>query len=195
MAIVKVISVLCLAFAVCACARTRTVVRQELEPAKAPATAAKPKKALSEIDISKIGHIAPKGRVQDKEYNELAVVDDLIANGKEAIPFLIGKIEDETVIHKPVMDFWPEITVSDVALLILSDFSLDSTWTKETIPGTSWQELFGAKQNPGISFSEYYETQIRKHGRGWVRARWETIWATYSDRLVWDDRERCFKLA
>ena len=119
----------------------------------------------------------------------------MIANGKDCIPFLISKLDDTTVIHGPVMDFWSEIRVGDVALLILSDFSHESTWTKEMIPGTNWTELFEAKENPDLPFWEYYETQLRKHGRGWVKAKWEKIWATYKDRIVWDDKERCFKLA
>ena len=192
---VRVISVLCLTVAVGACVRTRPVEQQKVAPANSPSPVMKPKKTLAEIDLSKIGHITPKGRVQDKDYHELEVVDDLIANGKDSVPFLISKLDDTTVIHEPVMDFWPEVTVGDVALFILSDFSLDSTWNNKTIPGTDWEELFEAKKNPDIPSWEYYETQLRKHGRGWVKAKWQKIWATYKDRIVWDDKERCFKLA
>ena len=60
---------------------------------------------LSKIDLSKIGHIAPKGRVQDKDYNQLKVVDDLIDNGKNSIPFLINKTDDKTKIDDHVMDY------------------------------------------------------------------------------------------
>ena len=195
MTIVRVILALCLAIAASACTKTRPVQQKKAEPANNPSAASRPKKTLSTIDISKIGHIAPKGRVQDKDYNELEVVDDLIANGKNSIPFLISKLDDGTVIRDHVMDFWPEVTVGDVALLILSDFSRDSTWTKETIPGANWEGLLEARQNPDIPFWEYYDTQVRKHGRNWVKAKWEKIWTTYKDRIVWDDHERCFKLA
>jgi hypothetical protein len=194
MRVVKVAAVLCLVFAVGACALTLGVEPQKPGLARNFAAATKQKKPLSEIDLSKIGHIAPKGRVQDKHYNHLEVVEDLIANGKESIPFLINKVDDETVIDHQVEDYWPEITVGDVALLILSSLSLDATWTNQTIPGTSWEELFEAEMSADVSFLEYYQTQIGEHGRNRVKAKWEKIWATYKDRIVWDDQERCFKL-
>lgn len=152
-------------------------------------------KPLSEIDLTKIGPLAPKGRVQDKDYNESQVVDDLISNGRDAIPFLISKLDDRTVINYSVEDYWPRLRVGDLAFLILSDFSLDSTWTRETIPGTGWDEIFEATSDPNEPGSNYYYKQTRKHGRGWVKAKWEKIWATYKDRIVWDEKERCFKVA
>ena len=152
------------------------------------------KPSLAEIDLSKIGHINPKGRVQDKEYHELKVVDQLLANGKGSIPYLISKLDDGTVIHDDVMDYWPQITIGDVAFIILSDFSLDSTWKKETIPGTAFAELFETKSNPDVPFWEEFDTQVRKRGRPWLKAKWQKIWMTYKDRIVWDEHERCFKV-
>jgi hypothetical protein len=193
MRIVGFLSLVCLGIAVGACAGTRAVA-QTTAPADTPSEMEGPRKSLSEIDFSRIGRIAPKGRVQDKEYNQLEVIDQLIANGKDSIPFLISKLEDETVLDHHVIDYWSKVTVGDVALLILSNFSLDSTWTKVTIPGTRWEELFEAKKNPNIAFLDYYDTQIRKRGRGWVKAKWQRIWTTYKDRIVWDGQERCFKV-
>ena len=157
---------------------------------------AKPTKGLSAIDLSQIGHIAPKGRVQDKEYNELEVVDQLIANGKDSIPYLISKLDDETVIHEPVMDFWSKITVGDVALIVLSDFSIDSTWTNETIPGASWDKfLERSSANRDVPAQELLDIQVARHGRGGLKAKWQKIWSDYEDRVVWDDKERCFRLS
>jgi hypothetical protein len=154
-----------------------------------------PAKPLSEIDLTKIGHLAPKGRVQDKDYNPSSpVVDDLISKGKDSIPFLISKLDDRTLIHYSVEDYWPEMTVGDVAFIILEDFSMDSTWTKETIPGTGWDEIFEAKYDSNMAGYEYYYRQVRRHGRGWTKTKWERIWATYQDRIVWDEKERCFKV-
>ncbi len=187
--------VICLGLAISACSRSGPAVSQRLEPASGPLPATeKPRKPLSEIDLSKIGHMAPKGRVQDKDYNDLEVIDQLIANGKDSIPYLIGKLDDETIVHQPLADFWPELTIGDVALFILSDFSLDSTWKKDTIPGASWEELFGTKINPDKPAWEYYHDQMGKHGRRWVKAKWQQIWTTYKDRIVWDEQERCFRV-
>jgi hypothetical protein len=79
----------------------------EAAPAESatPAASATPIRALSEIDLTKIGHVAPKGRVQDKEYNQLEVIEQLLAHGKESIPFLITRLDDQRVINGPVFDF------------------------------------------------------------------------------------------
>jgi hypothetical protein len=42
---------------------------------------------VSDINLASIGSIAAKGRVQDGEYNDLAVVKKLIQQGKEAVPY------------------------------------------------------------------------------------------------------------
>jgi hypothetical protein len=59
---------------------------------------------LNKIDLARIGAVAPKGRVQDKDYHHLPVVENLIAHGTEAIPFLIGKLDDETRIKDHVFE-------------------------------------------------------------------------------------------
>jgi len=191
----KPVLILCLVFAGGICTWTLCAGKSKSGLARGSAPAAKAQKPLAEIDISKIGRIAPKGRVQDKDYNKrLDVIDDLIANGKESIPYLISKIDDKTLIDHHVMDFWPQITVGDVALLILSSFTSDESWSKHTIPGASWEELFEVKKDADDSFLEYYRTGLNDCP-GRLKAKWEKIWATYKDRIVWDARERCFKLA
>ena len=195
MGIVRVISLLCLGVAVSACDRTRNVERQIPAVASRPSPTEGPRKALSEIDISKIGQITPKGRVQDKDYTQLEVIDQLIANGKDSIPFLISKLEDETVIQHHVIDYWPgDITVGDVAFVILSDFTTDHTWTKTTIPGTDGDSILG-KYDPNLPGVERLTRFVQKHGRKPIRRKWEEIWSKYRDRIVWDEQERCFKLA
>src|SRR5687768_2781540 len=82
-----------------------------------------PKKPLTEIDLTTIEHIAPKGRAQDdilqnKEFNKLSIGDDLIAHGKDSIPFLISKLEDETELNRQVINYWYEVYVGDIALII-----------------------------------------------------------------------------
>ena len=49
------------------------------------------------VDLRRIGHIAPKGRVQDRAYNpSIPEVDALIHAGTAAIPFLISPIFQPT---------------------------------------------------------------------------------------------------
>jgi len=171
--------------------RVETLPAQPQTAASSTPTA----KPLSEVDLTKICNLAPKGRAQDLDYNNSEVINDLVANGKDSIPFLISKLDDKTLMPCHVEDYWPQMMIGDVAFIVLGDFSTDSTWMKETIPGTGWDEIFETKyadaKMPGY---EFYYAQIKKHGRGWVKAKWEKIWGTYKDRIVWDEKERSFKV-
>lgn len=154
---------------------------------------------LSKIDLSKIGHISPKCRVQDKgnsqiKLNDLKVVDDLIANGKESIPFLISKLDDNTKINDPVIDFWGEIHIGDVAFIILTDFfTTDCDSPKGTISGVSWNEFLGCT-NPDIPAQNCYIEYIEKNGRKTIKKRWQNIWEENKDKIYWDETDRCFKV-
>src|SRR5687768_12073879 len=92
---------------------------------------------LSEINLAAIGSIAPKGRVQDRDYNDLPVVTSLIAHRNESIPYLISKLEDETKIEGHTIDYWSEVRVGDLALIILTNFFTDRR-RNATIPGVNW---------------------------------------------------------
>ena len=189
----RVISVLCCCIvAVSACAMTQTGEQQAPEPAHNSAALVKPKKSLKQIDISKIGHIAPKGRVQDLEYNNLEVVADLIANGKECIPYLISRLDDKTKLDVPVIDYWNDVTVGDVALVILSDFSLDSTWRQETIPGTDWTALFRGSCKGHAPSQECLSAILGKYGRKGIKAKWQEVWHKHKSEIYWNEKERAF---
>jgi hypothetical protein len=179
-----------------ACSSKGPTVKGRVELANRPSPSTENTKTpFSEIDFSKIGHIAPKGRVQDKDYNDELIIDALIENGKDSIPFLISKLEDETVIDHHVLDYWPgPATVGDVAFVILMDLTTDSSWTRNTIPGTDPDSLLG-KYDPSLPGVERLSRFVEKHGRKPVRQKWERIWAEHKDQIVWDERERCFKVA
>jgi hypothetical protein len=153
-----------------------------------------PRIQLSEINLAQIGHVASKGRVQDKDYNQLPVVEQLIAHGKESIPFLISKLEDETKIEDHVMDYWYQVYVGDVALIILSDFFLDKNWERSTVEGMKWDDFLerGAKRE--ITGEQLLRNYIERHGRKRIKERWLQAWAKYQERIYWDDRERNFKI-
>ncbi|PYS91181.1 MAG: hypothetical protein DMF64_13100 [Acidobacteria bacterium] len=147
---------------------------------------------LSAINLADIGHIAPKGRVQDREYNQLPVVEQLLAHGKEAIPYLIAHLEDETKIKGHVIDYWSEVRVGDVAHIILSDFFTDSTWQHMTIAGVNWNELLGSNAN--LTGEQRWRNYIAKHGRKSIRAKWQQLWDENKENIFWDESERCFKV-
>ena len=145
------------------------------------------------IDLRQIQNIASKGRVQDKDYNQIETVDRLIALQTQAIPLLIEKLDDETVIVHHVVDYWAKVTVGDVALMILTDFFTDSSWAKTTVPNVSWDEMLNRKSKSD-SAEEMLRQYLRQHGRKTIKEKWAKIWEANRERLYWDTKERCFKL-
>jgi hypothetical protein len=149
---------------------------------------------LEEINLARIGHVAGKGRVQDRDYNQLVVVEQLIAHGKESIPFLISKLEDETKIEGHVFDHWYQVAVGDVALVILSDFFLDSSWKRSTIKGMKWDEFLRRGADKNSTGEQLLRNYLEKYGRKRIKERWQNVWQKYQQRIFWDEKERAFKV-
>ncbi|MDX2044315.1 MAG: hypothetical protein SF097_24110 [Acidobacteriota bacterium] len=145
------------------------------------------------IDLRQIQNIAGKGRVQDKDYNQIEMVDRLIALQTQAIPRLIEKLDDETVIPHHVMDYWAKVTVGDLALIILTDFFTDASWTRTTLPNVSWDKMLNRK-NKSDSAEAVLRQYVRQHGRKTIKEKWGKIWKANRERLFWDTKEKCFKL-
>ncbi len=145
------------------------------------------------IDLSQIPHLQPKGRVQDKDYNQIEIIDQLIAMQMQAIPFLIDKLTDETEIKHPAADFWYQVMVGDVAFIILTDFFTDSSGTKTTVPGVSWDAMLERKSQD-MPAEELLRKFIAQHGRKSLQEKWIKIWNENQNKLDWDEKERCFKL-
>ncbi|HUI93182.1 MAG TPA: hypothetical protein VLX68_13120 [Chitinivibrionales bacterium] len=143
------------------------------------------------IDLRKIGHISKEGRVQDKDKNpSLPVVDSLIAHGADAIPFLLVKLEDSTVIRGKVLDDWPRVRVGDVAWFILYDFFTDSHMAA-TLPDPGLFAIVGsADQNqPGW---KSWASLVKRCGRKGIRKAAEVILKPYEGKFLWNPAERCF---
>ena len=153
--------------------------------------------AAEPVDLSKIDHFCPKGRVQDKDYNRhLPVIGALLEQGTNCIPLLIGMLTNQVEIDHQLVDYWPLITVGDTALVILTDLTTDSSWRKSTIPGASWDEILGSKADTNIVIPVYW--QLRdfkdKHGSKEIQRRWQKIWQEHQGQIYWDAMDRCFKL-
>jgi len=153
-----------------------------------------PKKPLNQIDLSKLERIAPKGRVQDKEYNQLPIIDDLIANGKDSIPFLIGKLNDETKINHHVFDYWYEVSVGDVSLVILGDFFTDASWQNTTISDVGWNDFLERGEDKDSTGEAILRKYIKKYGRKKIKERWQKMWEQNKENIYWDETDRCFKI-
>ena len=147
-----------------------------------------------QTDLSKIGYISSKGRVQDGEYNDSPELKHLIARGKESIPELIGELDNETKIEGQVLDYWSEVRVGDVALIILTDYFTDSSSQRTTIAGVGWDEFLERGSKKNLTAEQVLRNYIAKHGRAKIKDRWQEMWIRDGDRIFWDDGERCFKV-
>jgi len=162
-------------------------------------TPALPKIDLSKIDLTEIKHIAPKGRAQDGglqdiEFNELPIVNDLLAPGKDSIPFLIGKLDDETEIDRSVISFWYKVYIGDIALIILSDFFTNDDGKTSTIQGFGWDDFLERGNDKDSMGEAILRNYIKKHGRKNIKARWQKVWDENKENIYWDETNKCFKI-
>ena len=144
------------------------------------------------VDLRQMGHVSSKGRVQDKEYNDIALVNELVTLGPAAIPLLVSKLDDPTPIERRVFDFWGTAHVGDVALVILCNLFRRSDWKSTTVPGMDWDTLLERKGRGDTGYGLLHAF-LKKHGRPGLRRKVEGVLERYKGRFVWDDAERCFK--
>ena len=159
-----------------------------------PATTGSPAGPIGEINLAEIGPLAPKGRVQDTEYNRSRVIEELLAHGKESIPYLISKLDDETRIDTHVLDYWSEVHIGDVALVILTDFFTDRSQQKSTIPGAGWDEVLERGSNRDLTSEQLLHNYLTRHGRLNIKTRWQQMWETHQSQIFWDETQRCFNV-
>jgi hypothetical protein len=131
-----------------------------------------------------------KGRLQDKDYCKSTVMDQILAQGKDAIPILISQITDTHPMKEPIYDFWGPMTVGDVANLILRSLFLDSDWKTRTMPGLKQIDL-----DCGASSEQCYRQLLEKHGRKYIQDQWFTAWNANKNRVYWDVKARCYRLS
>jgi len=140
-------------------------------------------------DFDEIGCRA-KGRLQDKDYCKSTVTDQILAQGKDAIPILISQITDTRPAKEPIYDFWGPMTVGDVAYLVLMSLFLDSNWKTRTMPGLKQIDI-----DCGLASDQCYQQILKRHGRKFIQNQWLATWNANKRRVYWDSTNRCFKLA
>lgn len=169
-------------------------IESVMASAETPNAIVKP--PLELIDISKMPPLDSK-RIQtsmeDALGNKNHVFADLLANGKDSIPFLINQLENETEMDRTIMSFY-RLYVGDMAHIILTDFFTDETETKSTIPGFGWDEFLERGSDKDIMGEEVLRRYIRKHGRKSIKQRWQKTWDQNKDKIFWDEKCRCFKI-
>ncbi|MBS1851032.1 MAG: hypothetical protein JST79_08990 [Acidobacteria bacterium] len=135
------------------------------------------------------GTCRAKGRLQDIGYCSSKTMDQILARGKDAIPILISQITDTRPTRKPIYDFWPEMTVGDVAAFILSDLFLDADWVTFNMPGL--EALHDDCKDPAWVCWDRF---LQKHGRKFVQSQWQAAWEKNKDNIYWDAKARCFRV-
>lgn len=131
-----------------------------------------------------------KGRLQDLEYCASHLMDQIVADGKEAIPILISQLRDTRATQKPIYDYWSRTTAGDIAYFILNDLFTDSDWKAFTMPGLE------SLKDPCDSYAEdCWDRFLKKHGRKFVQDQWLAAWNKNKDRIFWDDKARCFRVS
>ena len=144
------------------------------------------------VDLKRVGHLFSKGRVQDQP---VPVVEALIKAGPAAVPFLVSKLADRTRLPgPPVLDFWPQIEVRHVALVVLCDLLTRADGRTPTVPDSGWDQILDRQDRDTASW-ELYDRFVAKHGDDAVRQKVERLLAPYKGKLIWDAAERCFRVA
>jgi hypothetical protein len=99
----------------------------------------------------------------------------------------------ETPTKKPIEDYWAVTTVGDIAFAFVCDVFTDSSWQHSTIDGVvNWNTLEAAYPNQA-AFSSWY-SYLKEHGRKHVQNVWHERWKQIERDVVWDQKERCFKV-
>jgi hypothetical protein len=133
-----------------------------------------------------------KGRLQDKDYCESKMMDQIIAQGKDAIPILISQLTDTRASKEPIEDYWHQTTAGDIAYFILGDLFTDSDWKTFTMPGL---EALNHDCGDNIDAETCWLRFLKKHGRKFVQDQWLAAWNANKDRVYWDEKARCFRVS
>jgi hypothetical protein len=130
-----------------------------------------------------------KGRVQDCSG---AVMQQILADGKNAIPVLISQLTETAKTRNQIADYWGDTRSGDVAFVVLNDLFTDSDLITFGMPGvTDWLTVKkGCNSAAQACLHEY----LRKHGRMSVRQSWQGAWNLHKDQIYWDAKAQCFRI-
>jgi hypothetical protein len=138
------------------------------------------------------GSCRAKGRLQDKEYCDSKLMDQIVTRGKRAIPILISQLTDTRVTTEPIFDFWAQTTTGDIAYFILNDLFTDSDWKTFNVPGLEARKWENCREDEDSQ--SCWRRFLKKHGRKFVQNQWLAAWNANKDRVYWDTQARCFRL-
>ena len=146
------------------------------------------KYALSQFD--NYGCMA-KGRVQDCSSGK--VMQQILADGKDAIPILISQLTEAAITKNQIADYWSGTRSGDVAFVVLNDLFTDTdlhTFGMPRVPDWATVQK-GCNRASQTCWDEY----LRKHGRMSVRQAWQRAWGLHKGQIHWDAKAQCFRVS
>ena len=136
------------------------------------------KYSLTQFDNS--GCMA-KGRVQDCSSG--TVMQQILADGKNAIPILISQLTETAKTKNEIADYWGDTRSGDVAFVVLNDLFTDDDLQTFGMPGV-----------PNSAAQACWDEYLRKHGRMPVKQAWQRAWNLDKNEIYWDAKARCFQV-
>ena len=131
-----------------------------------------------------------KGRVQDCSGK---VMQQILADGKGAIPILISQLTETTRTKEQIADYWTDTRSGDVAFIVLTDLFTNADGNKFEMPGVpDWPVLMNGCTSTAQGCWNHY---LRKHGRMSVRNAWMRDWESRKGQIYWDTTARCFRVS
>lgn len=149
------------------------------------------------FDLSRIGMVVDGKQVCNDTGNRLQdfpskTMDQITEAGPKAVPILIGMLADDRIAKtkEPIICYWGEMTIGDIAFCLLTDLFTDSN-RKTTVPGADWNGILG--RNDNLPASDQLHVFVKKHGIGVLQVKWRRLWDKYRGQVFWDPKERCFE--
>jgi hypothetical protein len=130
-----------------------------------------------------------KGRLQDRDYCGSHLMDQIVSDGKDAVPVLISQLGDTRPTKEPIYDYWSLTTAGDVAYFILNNLFTDADWKTFNMPG-----LESLNEKCDSYAEDCWHRFLKKHGRKFIQDQWFAAWKKNKDRVYWNEEARCFRL-
>lgn len=131
-----------------------------------------------------------KGRVQDCSGK---VMQEILADGKNAIPILISQLTETARTKNEIADYWGDTRSGDIAFVVLNDLFTDAnshTFGMPRVP--NWSTV---QKECNMAAQACWDEYVRKHGRMSVRQAWQRAWELHEGKVHWDAKAQCFRVS
>lgn len=141
------------------------------------------------------GPCMSKGRLQDSEFDKskerLEEMHSIMRHGTDSVLALADSLTNSHPVA-PMICGWKGMALGDVALLTLLDLFREPDG-RSTVPELNW-DTFLDRSSPRLSPEQVLRDFVRKHGRRGLREKWDTFWSEHKDEVIWDERDRCYRV-